>query len=137
MVESAPKPTGMLPSPIVRVVSYNVLSSHLCGADHYTACAPEDLDPPTRLRRVQEQLRPHIDAGAVLCLQELSDVWVGALVPYFEERGYTLVSGRYGRKFNGYMFPYNAFLHNLECLGFCQNDGITNLMPIVMYCGDE
>ena len=99
----AAEPTLSSLNPSVRVVTYNVLSSHLCEPTHYTACAPEDLDPPTRLRRVQEQLRPHIDAGAVLCLQELSDVWVGALVPYFEERGYTLVSGRYGRKFNGYM----------------------------------
>jgi hypothetical protein len=41
------------------------------------------------------------------------------------------------RKFSGYMFPYNAFVHDLERLGFCQNDGITNLMPIVMYCADE
>ena len=100
---AAAEPTLSSLNPSVRVVTYNVLSSHLCEPTHYTACAPEDLDPPTRLRRVQEQLRPHIDAGAVLCLQELSDVWVGALVPYFEERGYTLVSGRYGRKFNGYM----------------------------------
>ena len=41
------------------------------------------------------------------------------------------------RKFIGYMFPHNAFVHELERLGFCQDDGITNLMPIVMYCGDE
>ena len=41
------------------------------------------------------------------------------------------------RKFSGYMFPHNAFVNDLQRLGFNQNDGITNLMPIVMYCADE
>lgn len=44
-----------------------------------------------------------VDAGAVICLQELSQQWVGELIPHLEARGYTLVTGLYGRSFNGYM----------------------------------
>ena len=55
MLEQAPV-AGGLPSPFTRVVSYNVLSSHLCEPEHFVKCDAADLDPPTRLRRVQEQL---------------------------------------------------------------------------------
>jgi hypothetical protein len=35
------------------------------------------------------------------------------------------------------MFPDSSFIAELEKLGFSNNNGITNLMPIVMYCIDE
>ena len=66
MLESA-----RTPLPLARVVSYNVLSSHLCGADHYIKCKPEDLDPPTRRKRVEALLSEHMDKQAVICLQEV------------------------------------------------------------------
>jgi len=100
---AAPAPAGGASSAVARVVTYNVLSSHLCEPEHFTACDPSDLDPPMRLARVKEQLEPHVKAGAVIGLQEVSAQWVGELTPYFEERGYTFVSGLYGRHFNGYM----------------------------------
>ena len=84
MLESA-----RTPLPLARVVSYNVLSSHLCGADHYTMCKPEDLDPPTRRKRVEALLMEHMDKQAVICLQEVSVQWVGELTPFFERAGYT------------------------------------------------
>jgi 2',5'-phosphodiesterase len=84
MLESA-----RTPLPLARVVSYNVLSSHLCGADHYNMCKPEDLDPPTRRKRVEALLMEHMDKQAVICLQEVSVQWVGELTPFFERAGYT------------------------------------------------
>jgi 2',5'-phosphodiesterase len=98
MLESA-----RTPLPLARVVSYNVLSSHLCGADHYIKCKPEDLDPPTRRKRVEALLSEHMDKQAVICLQEVSVQWVGELTPFFERAGYTFVTGNYGNAFNGYM----------------------------------
>ena len=98
MLESA-----RTPLPLARVVSYNVLSSHLCGADHYIKCKPEDLDPPTRRKRVEALLSDHMDKQAVICLQEVSVQWVGELTPFFERAGYTFVTGNYGNAFNGYM----------------------------------
>ena len=83
--------------------SYNCLSSSLCEPDHYVACTAEDLDPDTRLKRVQEQLEEQVASGGIICLQEVSSKWAGALTPYFEARGYTLTTALYGNKFNGYM----------------------------------
>jgi len=36
-----------------------------------------------------------------------------------------------------FMFPHASFLNVLSQLGFDQNDGIINLMPIAAYCDDE
>ena len=36
-----------------------------------------------------------------------------------------------------FMFPHVGFLHVLSQLGFQQNDGIINLMPIAIFCDDE
>ena len=41
------------------------------------------------------------------------------------------------RKYTGFMFPHNSFIQELQNLGFCNSDGITCLMPIVMHCDDE
>lgn len=98
MLESA-----RTPLPVARIVSYNILSSHLCEADHYIKCKPEDLDPPTRRKRVEALLTQHMDKQAVICLQEVSVQWVGELTPFFERAGYTFVTGNYGNAFNGYM----------------------------------
>ena len=41
------------------------------------------------------------------------------------------------RRFNGYLFPHAEFVQHTQKLGFSLNDGIANLMPILMYCTDE
>jgi len=94
---SSEKPFGM------RVVSYNVLSSHLCEPSHYIKCVPEDLDPDIRRQRVQQLLNPQMAKQAVVCLQEVSAQWQAELTPFFEQWGYTFVCGNYGNAFNGYM----------------------------------
>ena len=40
-------------------------------------------------------------------------------------------------RFDGFMFPDSGFAAALEGLGFSANDGVTHLMPIVMFCSDE
>ena len=37
----------------------------------------------------------------------------------------------------GFLFPHSQFIQQLEKLGFVMNDGIANLMPIVVHCTDE
>jgi hypothetical protein len=37
----------------------------------------------------------------------------------------------------GFLFPHADFVHAMTKLGYNVNDGITNLMPIVVYCEDE
>jgi hypothetical protein len=36
-----------------------------------------------------------------------------------------------------FLFPHAGFVNVLSQLGFNQNDGIINLMPIAAYCDDE
>ena len=87
----------------VRVVSYNILSSHLAGPAHFVKCKPDDLDADVRIGRVKSALRAHMERDAVICLQEVSVQYVGQLTPFFEEAGYTFVAGNYGNTFNNYM----------------------------------
>lgn len=99
MLESAPS----IKPPFARIVSYNVLSSHLCEPEHFVKCDPADLAPATRLARIEAALAPQMEREAVICLQEVSVQWVGELTQFFESKGYTFVSGNYGAPFNGYM----------------------------------
>ncbi len=98
---AAPRATSTAGS--LRIVSYNVLSSSLCGPSHFVACDPADLDPAMRIERVKAALQPHMESGAVVCLQEVSMKWVGQLTPFFERAGYTFVSGNYGSPHSDYM----------------------------------
>jgi len=98
----------------LRLVSYNVLSDSLDSPTHYLHCDPKDLDHETRFRRVEAQLVEQMEAGAVLCLQEVSRNWGGRLTPLFEKHGYMYASALTGSKFGGYMgqciaWPVNKF----------------------------
>ena len=85
----------------VRVTTYNVLSSDLGGADYFTSCRPEDLKASYRLGVLKQKLDIETDSKAIICLQEVSTVWAGVLHTYFANRGYHMVTGLYGNKFNG------------------------------------
>jgi 2',5'-phosphodiesterase len=87
----------------IKFTTYNVLSSHLSGENHFAACKPEWLDPSYRLKLVKEKLELEVKDEAIVCLQEVSHLWAGVLHSYFAARGYHLVTGLYGGKFNGYM----------------------------------
>lgn len=85
------------------MTSYNLLSDALCSADYYTLAGPAACDPDARLERVKAKLATEMEAGAVLCLQEVSRKWGAKLVPFFEEYGYAYAAAMYGHDFNGYM----------------------------------
>lgn len=87
----------------VKITTYNVLSSHLAGANHFTHCIPEYLDAKYRLDKLKTKLEKEIEDQAVVCLQEISQNWAANLHTFFAHRGYHLITGLYGRKFNGYM----------------------------------
>lgn len=86
-----------------KITTYNVLSSHLSEATHFTACNPTWLDPSYRLNALKVKLDKEVQDNAIVCLQEVSHQWAGVLHTYFAERGYHLVTACYGQKFNGYM----------------------------------
>ena len=89
--------------PIVQLVTYNVLSSHLAEADYFIHCQPEHLDAATRLARLKTKLAAETARGAVVCLQEVSTDWAGELHVFFAQRGYHLATALYGKPNNGYM----------------------------------
>ena len=103
----------------VRIVSYNILSSELADPEFFTKCKPEHLDASARLPKILDKLQTEIDTSpnnspVVFCLQEVSHDWATGLHIFFAERGYHMVTGLYGKKFNGYMgialaYPTKAF----------------------------
>ena len=80
----------------IKFTSYNVLSSHLSGENHFTACKPAHLNPAYRLESVKSKLDKEISDGAIISLQEVSHQWAGVLHAYFAARGYYMVTGLYG-----------------------------------------
>jgi hypothetical protein len=66
------------------------------------------LKASARLPKILAKIQEEIDGSseespAVFCLQEVSHKWATALHIFFAERGYHLITGLYGMKFNGYM----------------------------------
>lgn len=56
----------------VRIVSYNVLSSHLARIDQYPTLNPDHLVAKNRLPVVLKKLDEEINKKSVICLQEVS-----------------------------------------------------------------
>ena len=101
----------------IRVVSYNLLSSHLAAPSHHTKCDPDHLQADNRFPKIIAKLQREIEnsshhsssdsieetAPVVFCLQEVSHDWARQLHVFFAERGYHFITALYGRKFSGYM----------------------------------
>ena len=113
---SALKPSSL------RVYTYNVLSSHLSEATHFRSCLPANLDPETRFSRCLTKLDKECSRGSVICLQEVSRTWEGRLHTFFDERKYSLVTGMYGRRFNGYMGVGIAYPREMYAMKACEVD---------------
>jgi mRNA deadenylase 3'-5' endonuclease subunit Ccr4 len=93
----------------LRVVSYNLLSSHLSSPSYYTTINPDYLDPSKRLtvviKKIENEIKESNDERpTIFALQEVSYDWAGALHTFFANRGYHLTTGLYGQRFNGYVF---------------------------------
>jgi mRNA deadenylase 3'-5' endonuclease subunit Ccr4 len=95
----------------IHITSYNVLSSHLSEPDHYSTLNPDHLDPINRLPIVLNKLEDEIENqnASIICLQEVSHDWAGSFHTYFANKGYHMVTGLYGKHFNGYMGVAIAF----------------------------
>jgi mRNA deadenylase 3'-5' endonuclease subunit Ccr4 len=93
----------MMNSLRVRVVSYNVLSSHLASTYQFPTLNKNHLLAKNRLPCVLQKLDEEVDRNAVICLQEVSHDWAGEFHKYFANKSYHVITGLYGKKFNGYM----------------------------------
>ena len=85
------------------MVSYNLLSSHLAGPDHFPACDPVNLKADFRFEGIKRKLEVEIENEAIIALQEVSVSFAGPLHTFFLNRGYYLIVRHYGAKFNDYM----------------------------------
>ena len=92
-----------------RIASYNILSSHLSPPEYFPKCDPQNLKPETRLKRILVKLEAQIKQQSIICLQEISTLWVGELHLFFLKHNYYLVTGLYGKAKNGYMGVGIAF----------------------------
>jgi len=87
----------------VDVVQYNILSDALCTPDMYIASDPDILKEQYRFDKVTEKFRIQILNNAIICLQEISQNWVGKLHVFFKQFAYTFICTTYGHEKNGYM----------------------------------
>ena len=58
-------------------------------------------------------------------------------LPVLQESSTQIITHLDDTVYTGYLFPHALFVQELERLGFSMNDGIANLMPILMHCTDE
>ena len=88
----------------IHVVTYNLLSPNLATTGSYPTLNPDHLNATKRLEAILSKLDQEIShQRVVVCLQEVSYAWAGSLHTFFSNRGYHMVTGLYGRPFNGYM----------------------------------
>jgi 2',5'-phosphodiesterase len=83
-----------------------LLPTQLAPASSYPTCNPDHLLASNRLPVILEKLESEIKAdphNTVVCLQEVSYEWAGAFHTFFANKGFHLVTGNYGKTFNGYM----------------------------------
>lgn len=92
-----------------RLITYNVLSSHLCEPNYFKSCDPHNLKPEIRLQRLIHKLKSEIEQKTIICLQEISLLWAGELHRFFAENNYYFITGLYGKPKNGYMGVGVAF----------------------------
>ena len=82
-----------------------MLSIQLASTTQYPTYNPDHLDAAKRLPMVLDKLEEEMKAhqNLVIALQEVSYDWAGPLHAFFAQNGYHLVTGLYGKPFNGYM----------------------------------
>lgn len=99
-----------------RIVSYNVLSSHLSTSSIFPLNNPNDLKPPNRLIKLKEILKGYIFNSFIILLQEVTINWTEELYVFFSKFNYTLITSNYGNVTTGHMGVAIAFpsIYNLE-----------------------
>lgn len=99
---------------IMRVCTYNVLSSHLTSSGFFSHCPRKFVNDASRYANVVKKLEAEVEQGAIICLQEVSQLWAGRLHRHFISKGYYFVHHGYGSASNGCMgvgvaFPLDKF----------------------------
>jgi len=78
---------------------------------------------------LEDKLLVEINNGAIICLQEVSTEWAGYLHSFFAENNYVLITGLYGKKFNGYMGVATAVPLHLYKIQSASIDTLSDFIP--------
>eukprot|EP00049_Salpingoeca_infusionum_P018673 m.358275 g.358275 ORF g.358275 m.358275 type:complete len:368 (-) comp18100_c0_seq1:169-1272(-) len=111
----------------LNVVSYNVLASGLADPKTHYKCTKEHLSAAVRYSKIEAKLQTHIDANAVICLQEVGLDWVGQLTTMFEKNNYTCQFANYGTMWSNCMGVGIAFPREKYSLVSCNIDVVAKL----------
>jgi endonuclease/exonuclease/phosphatase family metal-dependent hydrolase len=84
-------------TPPIDVVTWNVLSPHLCNKKVFPECDDAALDAEERRTRTRHQLRQFITERKIICLQEVCNQWSSEFRTLFTENGYEYVDAIHGR----------------------------------------
>eukprot|EP00938_MAST-03A_sp_MAST-3A-sp1_P004868 g4868.t1 len=89
----------------VQIVTYNVLSSHLCAPSWFVKTDPEHLDQMKRLEKVFKKLDSVISKNphTVFGLQEISLTWRTKFKVFFQKYDYDFICTNYGGDHSNYM----------------------------------
>ena len=95
---------------MVRIVTYNILSTQLASPDYHIHCESKHLETEYRWEGIRKTLFTEIDNGAIICLQEVSTQWLEKLTPFFASHQYNIIGGTYGyAPFDGDMGVFIAY----------------------------
>ena len=131
-----------------RIVTWNVLSSALSAPSTFVKSDPRYLNPEYRLTlvmpfplptniigslkmtlaQVLEQCRRYCDEHAVICLQEVSELWKPKLDELFRAHDYHYEASLYGRPENGekhatYAARHLQFMTSTQVVWACTRHG--------------
>jgi mRNA deadenylase 3'-5' endonuclease subunit Ccr4 len=87
----------------MRIVQYNILSTDLATKFYYTNTDTKYLQPEARWLLLKEKLLIEIENKSILCLQEVSLLWIEKLLPFFQNLNYYCQYNNYDWKDTGYM----------------------------------
>jgi mRNA deadenylase 3'-5' endonuclease subunit Ccr4 len=75
----------------VNLFTWNLLSTELASPSYHTLCDPKDLETKNRWTGIQKILTEKVEHNTIICLQELSERWLGYLLPFFQANNYTFI----------------------------------------------
>ena len=103
--------------PTIVVRDYNILSNFSDNAEKLSNCAKEHVNADTRFDLIQKRIERLVEEKAIICLQEVPQVWGNRLLTYFYQNDYFFIPSYYSNYVSGRMGVGIAFprsLYNLE-----------------------
>jgi len=90
----------------VRIASYNLLNEITVNNENNEA----HLDEQVRWERIIKKISAQMRARSIICLQEITEEWIGLLQAHFLKRGYHFITGQYSYHMSvGIAYPVSEY----------------------------